>query len=399
MSQIATKKRIGAEAVEEKGWLGAHKWLLLRRISQLSILALFLLGPLAGIWIVKGNLNYSYTLGVLPLTDPYVALQSLVAGHVPETLGLVGFAIVLLFYFLVGGRVYCSWVCPINMVTDAAGWLRDRLGIKGASSLSAKTRYWILGMTFIGSAVTGMVLWELINPVSMLHRGLIFGIGTAWMVVLAIFLFDLFVMSRGWCGRLCPVGAFYSLIGRWSPVRISANKRSACNDCMDCFEVCPEPQVIRPALKGEGKGVGPVILAPNCTNCGRCIDVCSKDVFSLRPAFQQPGIDRKIGYLSRLVAMKKGSRSAPLFCVDGWRSGGQQPTHFLQCLHFDLPNAFGRSHRIRRPVRATWRPRPRLSQRASMMRGCVGRGPASAPCQAFVLLIGQRLVFQHAGRL
>ena len=121
MSQIATKKRIGAEAVEEKGWLGAHKWLLLRRISQLSILALFLLGPLAGIWIVKGNLNYSYTLGVLPLTDPYVALQSLVAGHVPETLGLVGFAIVLLFYFLVGGRVYCSWVCPINMVTDAAG--------------------------------------------------------------------------------------------------------------------------------------------------------------------------------------------------------------------------------------------------------------------------------------
>ena len=66
MSQIATKKRIGAEAVEEKGWLGAHKWLLLRRISQLSILALFLLGPLAGIWNVKGNLNYSYTLGVLP---------------------------------------------------------------------------------------------------------------------------------------------------------------------------------------------------------------------------------------------------------------------------------------------------------------------------------------------
>jgi ferredoxin-type protein NapH len=48
---------------------------------------------------------------------------------------------------------------------------------------------------------------------------------------------------------------------------------------MDCFAVCPEPQVIRPALKGEAKGVGPVILAPACTNCGRCIDVCAKDVF------------------------------------------------------------------------------------------------------------------------
>lgn len=280
MSPVAHKKRIGAEAVEAKGWLGAHKWLILRRLSQLSILTLFLLGPLAGIWIVKGNLNYSYTLGILPLTDPYVVLQSLMAGKVPEKLGLIGVGIVLAFYFLVGGRVYCSWVCPVNMVTDAAGWLRDRLGIKGASSLSAKTRYWILGMTLVGSAVTAVVLWELVNPVSMLHRGLIFGLGSAWMIVLVIFLFDLFVMTRGWCGRLCPVGAFYGLLGKWSPVRIAARQRSACNDCMDCFEVCPEPQVIRPALKGEGKGVGPVILAANCTNCGRCIDVCSKDVFN-----------------------------------------------------------------------------------------------------------------------
>lgn len=280
MSPNPKRKRIGAEAVQEKGWLRAHKWLILRRISQFGILALFLLGPLAGIWIVKGNLNYSYTLNFLPLTDPYVALQSLMTGHVPEMLGLIGIAVVLVFYLLVGGRVYCSWVCPVNVVTDAAGWLRDRLGIKGGSSLSRNTRYWILAMTLLGSALTGVVLWELINPVSMLHRGLVFGLGAAWTVVLAVFLFDLFVMTRGWCGRLCPVGAFYSLLGRWSPLRVSAPRRAACNDCMDCFEVCPEPQVIRPALKGEDKGIGPVILAANCTNCGRCIDVCSKDVFA-----------------------------------------------------------------------------------------------------------------------
>lgn len=284
----AKNKRIGAEAVIEKGWLRAHKWLILRRISQFSILALFLAGPWLGHWIVKGNLAYSYTLGVLPLTDPYVALQSMATGHFPEMLGVIGMAIVMLFYFLVGGRAYCSWVCPVNVVTDAAGWLRDRLGIKGSAQLGRNTRYWILGMTFVGSAMTGVVLWELINPVSMLHRGLIFGMGAAWTVVLVIFLFDLFVMSRGWCGRLCPVGAFYSLLGRWSPVRVSASARGACNDCMDCFEVCPEPQVIRPALKGEGKGVGPVILGPNCTNCGRCVDVCSKQVFSFGSRFNNP---------------------------------------------------------------------------------------------------------------
>ena len=275
-----SSKRPGTDAIRQRGWLSANKWLILRRLSQFGILGLFLLGSLAGIWVVKGNLNYSYTLNFLPLTDPLVALQSLFAGHLPETLGIIGVVIVLAFYLLVGGRVYCSWVCPINVVTDTAGWLRDRLGIKGSVHMSRQTRYWILAMTLLGSALTGVVLWELINPISMLHRGLIFGLGAAWAIVLAIFLFDLFVMSRGWCGRLCPVGAFYGLIGRWSPVRVRAGKRSACDDCMDCFQVCPEPQVIRPALKGEGKGVGPVILSPSCTNCGRCIDVCAKDVFS-----------------------------------------------------------------------------------------------------------------------
>ncbi|MBK7900230.1 MAG: quinol dehydrogenase ferredoxin subunit NapH [Betaproteobacteria bacterium] len=279
------KRRTGAEAVAVKGWFAAHKWLLLRRLSQLGILALFLLGPLAGLWIVKGNLSYSLTLGVLPLTDAYVVLQSLMTGHVPEKLGFIGVAIVVAFYFLVGGRVYCSWVCPVNLVTDAAGWLRERLGLKGSIHLARETRFWILAMTGIGSALTGVVLWELVNPVSMLHRGLIFGLGTAWTIVLAVFLFDLFVMSRGWCGHLCPVGAFYGLLGRWSPLRVSAPARAACNDCMDCYEICPEPQVIRPALKGGGS---PVILAASCTNCGRCIDVCSKDVFRFGARFANP---------------------------------------------------------------------------------------------------------------
>ena len=31
-------------------------------------------------------------------------------------------------------------------------------------------------------------------------------------------------------------------------------------------------------LKGK-VGAGPVITAPECTNCGRCIDVCGPDVF------------------------------------------------------------------------------------------------------------------------
>ena len=268
-----------AAAVAAKGWLGAHKWLLLRRASQALIIALFLAGPLAGIWIVTGNLTSSLTLGLLPLTDPYVQLQSLAAGHVPGLDAAIGAAIVLVAYALVGGRVYCAWVCPVNPVTDGAQALRRRLGLGKGWQPRRATRLWMLAMTLVVAALTGTIAWELVNPVSLLHRGLIFGIGAGWMIILAVFLLDAFVARHGWCGHLCPVGAFYGLLGTRSLLRVKAARRQDCDDCMDCFAICPEPQVIAPALKGAGRGVGPVILARDCTNCGRCIDVCSKDVF------------------------------------------------------------------------------------------------------------------------
>ena len=272
-------KMPGRDAIVAHGWLRAHRFLIARRVSQAGILALFLLGPLAGVWIVKGSLNSSLTLGVLPLTDPYVLLQSLAARHWPELSALLGALIVIAFYALVGGRVYCAWVCPVNLVTDAAAWLRRRLGLHGVSRLARRTRQGLLAATFLVAALTGVVAWELINPVSILHRGLIFGVGLAWVVVLAVFLLDAFVSPRSWCGHLCPVGAFYGWLGRWSLLRVRAERRAECNDCGDCYDVCPEPQVIRPALKDAASGVGPAILDAACTNCGRCLDVCSKDVF------------------------------------------------------------------------------------------------------------------------
>ena len=266
----------GREAIAAKGWLGAHKWLLLRRASQLGFLVLFLIGPLTGYWLVKGNLASSRTLDVLPLTDPLLLLQALAAGHLPELTALIGAAIVLAAYLLVGGRTYCSWVCPVNPITDAAHWLHRKLGLAKGWQPKSGTRYGMLGLALIGSMMTGTIFWEFVNPVTMAHRALVFGLISAWLILGAVFLFDLLVSRRGWCSHLCPVGLFYGQINRASLLKITAAKREACDDCMDCFAVCPEPQVITPALKGEGSRI---VNHWACTNCARCIDVCSKDVY------------------------------------------------------------------------------------------------------------------------
>lgn len=278
ISRAAASKAPGRDAVRDKGWLAAHRFLILRRLSQLSIFVLFLLGPLAGVWIVKGNLSSSLTLGVLPLTDPFVLAQVLATRHWPEMSALLGAAIVIAFYATVGGRVFCSWVCPVNVVTDSAAWLRRKLKITTGRAPRGGLRYWLLGAVLLASAITGSTVWESVNPVSMTQRALIFGGTVAWGATAAVFLFDLLIAPRGWCGHVCPVGASYALIGAKSLLRVSARHASRCNDCADCFAVCPEPQVIAFPLKGKA-GHGPVITDRECTNCGRCIDVCAPRVF------------------------------------------------------------------------------------------------------------------------
>ena len=284
------KKRIGAEAREVKGFWRAHRWLLLRRLSQAGVLALFLLGPLAGVWIVKGNLSASVTLGVLPLSDPFVLAQSLAAGHAPALSALIGAAIVIVFYALAGGRAFCAWVCPVNLITDGAGWLRRRLDLSGGRAPNPRLRHWLLVAVLVASALTGRLVWENVNPVSLTQRALIFGGSAVWGAALAVFLFDLLVAPRGWCGHVCPAGAAWSLIGRVSVVRVSARHRDRCNDCAECYAVCPEPQIIPIALKGKG-GAGPLILDEACTHCGRCIDVCAPDVFTFSHRFNK--LDRQ----------------------------------------------------------------------------------------------------------
>jgi ferredoxin-type protein NapH len=282
---MSAKRTPGREAWQRGGLVLAYRWLIARRIAQAGFLLLFLSGPLLGIWIAKGTLASSLTLDVLPLTDPLVLLQSLLARHWPETSALIGAGIVLAVYLVLGGRLYCSWVCPINPVTDLAAWARRRLGIETDWKIKPEARLWVLGAVLVASAVTGTIAFELVNPITTLYRGLLFGASWGLVSVLAIFLLDLFVAKHGWCGHLCPVGAFYGGLNRTAMVRVSAHGRERCDDCMDCYAVCPEMHVISPALKGARTGAGPLILDADCTSCGRCIDVCPERVFRFTHRF------------------------------------------------------------------------------------------------------------------
>lgn len=302
---MSTRNRAGLRARQQHGFLYANRYLIARRLAQAGFLALFLSGPLLGVWIAKGTLASSMTLEILPLTDPFIALQSFFAGHALESSVLIGALIVLIGYLIAGGRSYCAWVCPVNPITDFAAWLRNRLGLPKSQAPDRRLRYALAIGILAVSFITGSLAWELINPVTALHRALVFGGGFGLALAVAIFLFDLFVAPHGWCGHLCPVGAFYGALGEISLTRVSAAGRARCDDCLDCFAVCPEPQVISPALRGERNGTGPLILSGACLNCGRCLDVCSENVFHFTHRFND-GLERPHGAKEAAGPSEKG---------------------------------------------------------------------------------------------
>ncbi len=259
-----------------------YRYLIMRRVTQITLLLLYFGGNAWGWTILRGNLSSSKILDVVPMSDPYAALQMLAAGALLATDLLIGVAVATIFYLLIGGRAFCSWVCPINMITDAANYLRRKLEInriQGAKQPASRNmRYWVLGLSLIISALMGVAAFEFISPISMVHRGIVFGLGFGWAAMLVIFLFDLFVLKNGWCGHICPLGGFYSLLGRFSLIRVHHDE-AKCTLCMKCKVVCPEPQV----LHMIGKESLPV-LSGECVNCARCIEVCDDDAlgFSIR---------------------------------------------------------------------------------------------------------------------
>ncbi len=170
----------------------------------------------------------------------------------------------------------------MNLVTDLAFFLRRKTkqgDVVGRIGIRRGIRYWILALTLVMSAFLGVGVFEYVSPITMISRGLIFSMGFGYAAVSVVFLFDIFVLRNGFCGHLCPLGGFYSLLGRYSLLRVNHIAEN-CTNCMNCLVICPERQVL-PMI---GKYDGPV-LSGECVNCMRCIEVCNDNALRLGTRF------------------------------------------------------------------------------------------------------------------
>ncbi len=244
----------------------SFKWIIARRLVQVSVIAL-IATPLLGLTFFQGNLSAAALFGI-GLADPLAFLQASLAGRVFVASFLGSALLVSAFYLITGGRTFCGWVCPVYLITEIGDKFRGRLGTGGRSYPLATVR-WSFAVTLALSLATGIPLFEVLSPIGISTRAVMFKAWLPLLLVAVILVVEMFVARRIWCRSLCPAGGFYSLLGRFSPARVGFT-RSLCTGCGECSRICPVEEVLVPALvDGERQ-----VVSGDCTRCGDCIDIC-----------------------------------------------------------------------------------------------------------------------------
>lgn len=257
------------------------RFTIARRATALLVLALFAGSARFGWTLLVGDLSASKVLGIVPMADPLAMLERLAAGIVPTASVALGALLATVLYALTGGRAFCGWICPLNIVTEAGSWLRRKFDLPAETKLPRSMRYALLAGVLLASLATGTAAFEPVSPQAVLWRDLVWGTGlSALSAALGILSLELAAGPDLWCGRLCPLGAFWALVGRINPkplVRITFED-AACTRCGDCLRVCPEQQILRfKNLAQTGR-----VPSGECLLCGRCISVCPEDALRWR---------------------------------------------------------------------------------------------------------------------
>ncbi len=251
-----------------------HRWRNRRWAVLIAANLLFTVSFFFDIQILEGALTASRFVG-FHLIDLNSALQVMLAHkHIIVNL-VIGTATVLVLWILLGGRTFCSWVCPYHLLAEWAEMIHLRLvkmKLVNDQTIDRRLRsvFWVVFALL--ALATGYTVFEAISPTGIVSRALIYGPSLALLWVLAMLGFEVFFSRRAWCRYACPIGLTYGVVGIVSPVRVKYRLANCLHEG-DCRKVCLVPHVLDTVIKGRAFDTE-VPLGPDCTRCGLCVDAC-----------------------------------------------------------------------------------------------------------------------------
>lgn len=274
LKRMANKAEVRATIMKAHEQPHRNTWRNRRWAVLVAANLLFAISFGFDIQILEGALTASRFVG-FHMIDLNSALQVMLAHkHIIVNL-VIGTLTVMAFWMGLGGRTFCSWVCPYHLLAEWAEklhlWLASKKLVSDQTmSRGLRTYFWVV---FAAAAFgTGYTIFEAISPTGILSRALIYGPGLAILWVLALLFFEVAFSRRAWCRYACPIGLTYGVVGILSPVRIKYTLEGCFHEG-DCRKVCLVPHVLETVIKGRAVDTE-VSLGPDCTRCGLCVDTC-----------------------------------------------------------------------------------------------------------------------------
>ncbi len=192
------------------------------------------------------------------------------------TLVLLVLTVVLAILFR---RSFCGMLCPFGALQELFARIGQKVFKKRfiiPPQIDKPLRYLkyiILPLTVFMAWYTGTLWMNAYDPYSAYAH--ITGISGAieedplviiGFILLAVTVVGSFLYDRFFCKYLCPVGAFYGIIGKISPTKVERND-SLCINCKLCNKVCPVNIDVAKSVK---------VTSAECINCNECVLVCPK---------------------------------------------------------------------------------------------------------------------------
>ncbi|ACN14688.1 iron sulfur cluster binding protein (4Fe-4S ferredoxin family protein) [Desulforapulum autotrophicum HRM2] len=178
---------------------------------------------------------------------------------------------------LVVRKGFCSWVCPIGLMSDGLAKIHSWL-FKRPVHLPT----WVdLPLRAIKYTIAGFFVWSVFfkMPLAAVEQFIqspyntfadikmldfFTNISTTSLCVISVLIILSIIVKNFWCRYLCPYGALLGVISFFSLGKIKRDKNN-CIKCGKCETMCPGRISI---MENE------TINSLECSACLRCVDVC-----------------------------------------------------------------------------------------------------------------------------
>ena len=251
-----------------------------RFLVQTIAFLIILLNPFAnyylGINFVQGWYQ-SLGIGNLWFVSPLEGLESILVSKLIYLPLIIGMTIpILLALFL--GRVFCSWICPINYFSEILDRIRRFLFRKKFIKDRIVLPKFLLWFALIGELLLTMILgapiFVWLSPPGLVGREIMMAVffrtlAIEGLVIIIVLTLNL-ITRRFYCRYLCPLGGLLAFLG--SKRKLVVEHESQCKKCGMCSKICPlglDP------LNGESS-------SSYCWNCGECVDICPDQSLNFR---------------------------------------------------------------------------------------------------------------------